>query len=337
MARPEYQIADDPALGRWLRRAVTVPGYILVWLLFAVLLLPLMAVTALVDLALRAPLPRARFVACLFWVTTCDMVGLGGALVNWLTGLVAPERATRANRALQVWWAKTLFAGGRLTLSMKLELDGDPPSERGHVLVLARHCSLADTILPIALLPYFDWRYVLKRELLLHPCLDIVGQRLPTAFVRRGLGQNNTAEIARVARLGPDLGHNEAVGIFPEGTRFTPERRAHLLERLVASGDAQRRAEAEALTHTLPPRPGGVMALLDTAPRADVLILSHSGLENAARLADVWRGRLVGRTLRVKIERFSRDSLPDTPEERRAWLAQRWQEVDRWIEKTATS
>ena len=41
-------------------------------------------------------------------------------------------------------------------------------------------------------------RYVLKRELLLDPCLDIVGNRLPNCFVARS-GADAQADIDKVA------------------------------------------------------------------------------------------------------------------------------------------
>jgi hypothetical protein len=54
---------------------------------------------------------------------------------------------------------------------------------------MLRHASIGDTLLASALVgrPHgiFWLRYVLKRELLWDPCLDVVGNRLPHVFVDR--------------------------------------------------------------------------------------------------------------------------------------------------------
>jgi 1-acyl-sn-glycerol-3-phosphate acyltransferase len=86
------------------------------------------------------------------------------------------------------------------------------------VIVLMRHASLADSLLPAVLLGTrgLRLRYVLKRELLWDPCLDVVGQRLPNAFIRRGSGESD-AEIDAIRALGRDLGDDEGVLIYPEG------------------------------------------------------------------------------------------------------------------------
>ena len=47
-----------------------------------------------------------------------------------------------------------------------------------------------------------------ERELLWDPCLDVVGQRLPNVFVRRGDG-DGASEIAAVRAPAADLGVGE--------------------------------------------------------------------------------------------------------------------------------
>ena len=61
---------------------------------------------------------------------------------------------------------------------------------------------MGDTVLPVvffALPTGVRLRYVLKRELLFDPCLDIVGQRLPNYFARRGAGATEQ-EVAGVVK-----------------------------------------------------------------------------------------------------------------------------------------
>lgn len=328
--------ADDPWAVRWLRRTITVPGYLAMWLLLVLLYPILLPLALLSDLGHGRRLPRTRFLAFLVWVTSCDVAGLAGSLATWVLAgpllLHSEERMLRLNRSLQVWWAGSLLRGATAIYGVELEIEGEPETQSGNVLVLPRHASLGDTVLPIALMPQLHWRYVLKRELLVHPCLDIVGQRLPDAFVRRGLG-GNAAEIARVAALGRNLGEQGAVLLYPEGTRFTPSRREHIIASLTARGEQKRAEQARGLRHTLPPRLGGVLALLDAAPDADVVLLAHTGLERAARLGDLWHGRVVHGRLRVRVERWERERLPGDAEGRSRWLAERWREIDEWIDR----
>ena len=56
-------------------------------------------------------------------------------------------------------------------------------------------------------------RYVLKKELLFDPCLDIVGNRLPNYFVDRG-GQDSERARRGVAELVRDLGPDEGALIY---------------------------------------------------------------------------------------------------------------------------
>ena len=42
---------------------------------------------------------------------------------------------------------------------------------------------------------------------------------------------------------------------------------------------------AEQMTHVLAPRPGGLLAALDAAPEADVLLVAHTGLDHLVTVA----------------------------------------------------
>jgi hypothetical protein len=104
-----------------------------------------------------------------------------------------------------------------------------------------------------------------------------------------------------------------------------------VIERL--SGVA--RARAESLRHLLPIRPGGVLALLDAPPACDVLFVGHHGLEGFAHVADILRGALVGRTVRLRFWRIPVASIPARPDARLDWLAREWQCMDDWLSAEA--
>jgi 1-acyl-sn-glycerol-3-phosphate acyltransferase len=206
------------------------------------------------------------------------------------------------------------------------------------VIVLIRHTSLLDTLLPATLLTARDGtrlRYVLKRRLLLDPCLDVLGHRLPNRFTRRSSLERD--EVSAVGRLASGLGPQDGVLIYPEGTRFTPEKRAQVIERLAASARPELAERARALRNVLPPRLGGTLALLDAAPDADVLVIAHHGFEGSALPRDLWRGRLIGQTLTAKAWRVPAAEIPAGRDDRVDWLYEQWRRVDTWVQEQLTA
>ena len=200
----------------------------------------------------------------------------------------------------------------------------------GPIVVLMRHASVIDNLVPATFVaaPHgIRLRYVLKRELLSDPAIDIAGNRLPNVFIARG-SDDAGREIERVRELARGLGPGEGMLIYPEGTRFTEAKRARVLEKLAAA-DAPLHAAAQLLHHVLPPRLGGPLALLDAG--ADVVVCAHHGLDGFSHIANIWSGGLIGRTVSIRFRRFPHADIPSGREERVEWLLARWQEVDDWI------
>ncbi len=100
----------------------------------------------------------------------------------------------------------------------------------------------------------------------------------------------------------------------------------------LADGDPKAHAAARRLRHVLPPRPAGTLALLESAPEADIVVAAHTGLDGFARVSDIWAGALVGRTIRVAFWRITRNTVPEGTSARRDWLYDQWRQVDDWIE-----
>ena len=196
-----------------------------------------------------------------------------------------------------------------------------------------RHASTGDTLLASALVgrPHaVRLRYVLKRELLWDPCLDVVGQRLPHVFVDRFSG-DTLREVERVQAVARDVSPRDGVLIYPEGTRFSEAKRARLLAQLAGDGDSKALDYASSLRCVLPPRPGGVLGLLEAAPAADAVVCMHTGFEGAATLAQIWRGGLLRSTIRVRFLRIPRARIPADRDARAQWLRELWQQVDAWV------
>lgn len=326
-------IEADPRARNWPRRLLTLPA---VWLvgLFSLATLPLwLPVLAIVDLFRGAPRVAVRCGLFLTWFALCEMFGMLAFAFVMISSAGRPDRIGGRLHALQRMWSGALFAGARRIFGFRLAVEGQDETVATPFLLFMRHASMADTLLPAVLIANVSGariRYVMKRELLVDPCLDLVGQRLPNYFVDR-FSDAGHREIAAIGALGAGLGEGEGVIIYPEGTRFTPARRRRIIERFEAAGDTQAVARASSLTRVLPPRDGGALALLESAPSADVVIAAHSGFEGAATFPALWRGELVGRTIRVRFWRVPRSQIPEDRPARSRWLVDQWRLVDEWL------
>jgi 1-acyl-sn-glycerol-3-phosphate acyltransferase len=234
---------------------------------------------------------------------------------------------------LQTWWAGTLLEQLMRLFRMRLDVAGVEEVARGPFLLFIRHSSIADTLLASLLVAKrhaVRLRYILKRELLWDPCLDVVGNRLPNVFVDRG-ATDSAREIERVSGLAKGLGSRDGVLIYPEGTRFSAAKRQRVLERFESDGLQSLHAYASSLRRSLPPRLGGPLALLRAAPGADVVFCAHVGFEPVSTLGEVWSGGLFGATVRVRFRRVPREEVPSGRAAQEAWLQREWAEQDQWL------
>ncbi len=321
---------------------MTVPRTIAAFVVVT-LLSPLLAVLAVIVDATRGAISRKPWMAtrlvAFIWVylaiQTALLVAAGAVWAGTGAGrLIGARRYERIHFALQGWALGRLFAFAVVVLGLRFEVEDAGVAAPGPIVLMLRHASLVDVLLPGALVANpngINLRYVLKRELLQDPMMDIVGNRLPNHFVARG-GTDTTAEVRAVRRLAAGLRDDEGVVIYPEGTRFTEAKRARALERL-AAGDPDLYARAQKLRHVLPPRVGGPRALLEGAPRADVVFCAHDGLGGFAELGDLWSGGLVGQRVRVTFWRVPAAEVPERRREQMYWLFDQWARVDEWIEQ----
>lgn len=324
------------------RRLLTIPGILglacVAWA-SAPLWLP---VLFCVDLFRRRRFATLRMGAFALVYLACETLGISAAFGAWLRklGLRQDEEAWQeTNYRLQAWWGSTLFGAAQRIYGLSVSVEHEGSLSHGPLILLLRHASLADTLLGVLLFsaPHgLRFRYVLKRELLVDPCLDIVGNRVPNAFVRRD-GADSAREIEAVSRLGEGLGVRDGVLIYPEGTRFTEAKRRRVIERLKEKGDTELAVRAEGLRHVLPPRPGGALALLAAAPDADVVLCAHHGFEAAGTVRDLWSGRLIGQRLEVRCVRYDAREVPREPRLASAWLLERWEEVDAFVARRSAS
>jgi len=311
------------------RRLKSIPAVVFGSILAVALLPILLAAALVVDLvrkvARRTPFMATRLVLFGTVYLLAETLGLAAAAWVWLTSWTEAARRRRTY-GVQTRWAKTLLGTVSTLFGLRFTVDGAGTVAPGPIFVLARHASIVDNPLPARYVSPagIRLRYVLKQELLADPALDVVGNRLPNAFIDR----ESPSALQRIADLARDIGPDDGVLIYPEGTRFSRaklERSRKSLERR-----SPRLAElAQGLRSVLPPHPGGVLTLLESA-RADVIILAHRGLEGFARVKDIWRGAMVGKSIDVRMWRIPYDRIPTTREERTEWLFRVWHEIDEW-------
>ena len=323
---------DETFGERWSRRLITGPALLAITPAYLAGLPAALGVAAASDLIRGRPWTSTRFTAALGANLVLHVAGFVGVFGAWLASRDKPERERLLEHRLQIWWADAVWRSLEKLYSVQLHVEGDDCLNRdGPILLLSRHASLIDTVLPLLVLGRdHGWhsRYVMKRELLWDPCIDAIGHRWPTAFVRRGTG--DPREIEHVAMLGDKLGARDAVVLFPEGTRFSESKRRTALEKLAERRlDAAERAAR--LDNVLPAHPGGPMALLDVDRRLDVVFCAHTGLEGISHLEDLMSERLLGLAVRASLWRVPRAEIPDDADDRIDWLQSQWERVDRWI------
>jgi len=318
------------------RRFITIPGYLIAWLLWMVAAPIWLPLSVAVDAARRSNGVALRSAALVTVYLSCEIMGIAvsGGLWMWRSiQRIEPQRWTDLHFQLEAWWGTTLFRAVIRLFGLRVEVVGDADLGRGPYLLLLRHSSTADTLIASALVtqPYgIRLRYILKRENLWDPCLDIVGNRVPNVFVDR-FSADPAGEIRRMQELARDLGSRDGVLIYPEGTRFSNAKRTRVLDSLEESGDIGMLEYARSLAFVLPPRPGGTLGLFDAAPDADVVVCAHTGFEGTASLGDVWRGALVNQVIRIEFRRIPRSEIPTDREAQVAWILEEWQRVDAWV------
>jgi 1-acyl-sn-glycerol-3-phosphate acyltransferase len=311
------------------RRLMTISTYFLAWALLTVLAPVWIPVAFVVGIFRRRSFVILRLIM-FFWIyLATELLGLIAAATIYL---IAPRNIAQRQDLffhLQCWWGSSLFEWICRCLSLSTSIEGDEQVLPGPVLVFIRHASIIDTAVPVTFLSNakgLRLRYVFKRELLVDPCIDVAGHASPNYFVDRGGSSED--ELAGIRKLAENLG-DEGVLLYPEGTRFTARKKQIALQRL-SQTHPELVPVAESFRYCLPPKPGGVLTLLDAAPGTDVLIVAHRGLEGLAEVTDLLSGAVVGTKVQIRIWRINAADIPEG-EARRRWLFDWWKRVDDFV------
>ena len=222
---------------------------------------------------------------------------------------------------------------------LKLDIVTEGPSPDAHpgfpLLVCCRHAGPGDSFTLIhALMHWYDRepRVVLKDTLQWDPAIDVLLHRIPARFISPNPGQGEDLE-SQIRALATGLDDDDAFVIFPEGGNFTAKRRDRAIARLRRLGLERMARRAENMTNVLAPRPGGLIAALDAAPEADVVLVAHTGLDHLLTVGDLWRELPMDKQIVMRWWRVPRDEIPTDREGRIDWLFGWWERIDAWIEE----
>lgn len=334
---------DSAASGAWnpsaftrtlVRRSISI-GTVAGALLFLTVTFPILALAALAsDVAGRRNWVALRTLVFCEFVLLMECLGIFRAFLIWLAEIPArdEDRFQTRNHELQRWWAGWLVRVGMKVYNLSLHVDQWPEvGDRPYVL-FSRHVSFVDAFLPVVLLSErfgTRMRYVLKSELSWEPCLDIVGHRVPNVFVRRD-SENTAAQINAIRSLTNELIPGYAIVIYPEGTRFTEAKRAHILEKMKRAGEEAYR-DAKRFRSTLPPRLSGSLELLKATRGVNAVFCAHTGLESTRGLRQLISGDLIGKQIRVHYHTVPAKDIPLAADAQRDWFLKEWSRLDRKV------
>jgi len=315
----------------WSRRLITIPVVYLAFIALTLMLPAVLVAGAGIDairwLVSRTPAMALRMTA-FGWVY---LLGEAWAIPTLaVTGLLPKSRSIPLTYRLQMVWLNWNLNTVRFVFRMNFTADGTAEIPPAPILVISRHASLIDTLLPgrFVTQPFgIPLRYVLKKELLVDPALDIAGNRLPNVFIDRG--GDTERELRAVRDLATTMPDGEGLLIYPEGTRYSEAKRTKYTKKM-----AQRGGEiggiASSYQHVLPPRPAGTLAMLDVRP-LDVVVMAHRGLEGFAEIRDIWSGGLVGSDVQIHFWRIPHADIPADDADRETWLFKTWAAIDAWV------
>lgn len=316
--------------GAVLRRSVTISLYALTWLALTGLAPLWIPVACLIGVFRRRSFIGLRLLLFGWFYLGLELVALTTVALTYLRHRDHHERLKHSMLALQSWWAHLVMSVARRLLALEVVVEGAEAARPGPAILFVRHASIVDTLLPCVYLQRpgpWGVRYILKQELLFDPCLDVVGNILPNYFVDRA--GDTAEELAAIRRLVEDLG-TDGVLIFPEGTRFSSQKRRRSLARIERE-QPELLPTARSLTHVLPPKPGGALALLEALPEVDCVFVAHSGLESFAKIADALSGDVVGSTVHILVWRVPAEDVPQEQEQRLLWLYAQWGRVSEFV------
>lgn len=315
------------------------PG-VVIGVLAAVLTLPLaVPVAAFVSRYVPGKWRILRIVWFMFLYLLVEAASLAMMFSLWIISGFGFKLKTPgfvdAHYRLMGWMLRRVVASAKFTFRLSIIREGDPPRTVGRnpVMVLSRHAGPGDSMLLMDALANGlrrRPRIVMKEFMQWDPMVDVMINRLPSAFVSSaGRGGNDVVET--IEAMASTMIGRDAFVIFPEGANYSEKRSKRSIEKLREMGRPDLAERASELKNTLPPRSKGAMTAIAAAPSGtDVFFVGHAGLETFVTPGDIWRGIPTDTNVAVRVWHVPADRIPPT-DEQETWLFDIWAEIDSWI------
>ena len=330
-------------LPRFVRRFILIillaPCLVFSFLFVALSLLfyPLVFFRKKVSLTKHSSSRYIRFSLMTVWYLFMECLGVIIALILWvgtMGGYFMHSRPSQRMHALvQYMWASSLLFGARFFFNARIIFPDCTVFNSGPILVAAQHSSFFDALLPTVLLGKGGGsivpRHVLKSDLLLSPSLDLYGNRLPNKFVERSSAARDL-DISGVYSIGKEL-HKDACVIFPEGTFYSLKRFTKAIEKLQTT-DPERVGNVAQLNHLLPIKPGGILALVSSAPNADLIMIGHYGLSSFSSFKEIINNIPFQNPIEIYVKRIPSSSLPSDTSSCLKFIDNEWLNMDNWLQ-----
>ena len=326
---------------RWFRRIVLAPALIGLTVLILTTIPLWLLVATVLSPVVPGRLRPLRMLSLLLMHLVLESVMLVELFGLWIASgfgwFIRRPFFERIHYDLVQTYLVIFFREARRVARLKIVTEGTPPDAfpGEPLLVCCRHAGPADSFtLMYALMHWYgrEPRVVLKDTLQWDPAIDVILNRLPNRFIspnRRGRRPERLEE--EVGALARNLDENDAFVIFPEGGNFTPERRQRGIDKLRRLGLETMARRAERMQNVLAPRPGGLLAALDAAPEADVVLVAHTGLDHLLTVRDIWRELPMDKQIIMRWWRVPRAEIPDGRDARIEWLFGWWEQIDAWV------
>jgi len=300
-----------------------------------VITLPVTLIAALLVSTLPAYRGAVRALVFLLCFVACEVAGVVISAAIWLRYRGNQKEFLNANYKLQFGWSAALMNCARRIFALTFHVHNSEALNGPAVLMLPRHASIADTVLPMtyyAIPQNIPLRYVLKKELQWDPCLEIVGNRLPNYFVDR-VSQNSDEEVARVVALLDSMPPEEGLLLYPEGTRFSESKHKQLNAKASANPDSEHAQQLARWPKLLPPRLGGCLGLLSANKYHDLLFFAHSGFEGSASFIELMNGSWSHSEVHLEFWRIPYEDIPTGTAEQTKFLFEQWDKMHDTVER----
>jgi len=316
-------------LERAIRRLISIPSYLIVTIALtasAPLIVPTMAIVSLFPKT-KGALRTFFFILGYLW---CDVLGI--CMATWLRLRWSdPAKRFQPNFKLQ---CKIINSLAFLAIKLyKLNMVVLNPSvfNSGPAIIMPRHASIADTLIPFvyAAIPHdTHLRYILKKELLIDPIFDILGNQLPNYFVDR-TGQDTETATSAISELVGTLHKDEGLVIYPEGSRFSIKKKTALRKKHASNPDLMQ--QLDRWPNLLPPRLSGTMAVLKHNPGLDLVFCAHTGFEGSSHFGSLVNGSWIGATVQIKFWRIPFTEIPNEEMDRKNFFFQQWDAMEKQV------